>query len=301
MRILVTGGAGFVGSNLVEELVDEHEVIVLDNFHTGSLENLKDVQSKIKLIKGSCGEVLSLGLPPLDFIFHFGIPSSSPMYKEKPALVGQAINDTISIFELAREKKAKKVIFASSSSIYNGLPLPFREDMRPRVTDYYTEARIAIERLARLYWELYGVKSIGLRFFSIYGFHEKAKGKYANIVTQFLWDMREGKEPIIFGNGEQTRDFTFVRDVVQACKLAMNSELECEIINIGTGKSYSFNEVVSLLNKILGKSIRPKYVENPIKNYVWHTLADTTKMQTLLGFKPSYSLEEGIRELLSEG
>ena len=300
MRILVTGGAGFIGSNLVEELAGKHEVIVLDNFHTGSMENLRNVQDKVEIVRASCCEILNLKLPSPDIIFHFGIPSSSPMYKENPRLVGEAINDAICIFEFARQNGCKKVIFASTSSIYNGLPLPFREDMQPKVTDYYTEARIAIERIAKLYYELHDVKSIGLRFFSIYGFHERAKGKYANIVTQFLWDMKEGRQPLIFGDGNQTRDFTFVKDVVQICKLAMDSDLNCEIINVGTGKSHSFNEVVDILNKLLGKDIKPKYVENPIKNYVWHTLADPTKMQTLLGFTPRYSLEEGIKELLKE-
>lgn len=300
MRILVTGGAGFIGSNLVEELAGEHEVIVLDNFHTGSMENLRNVQDKVEIVRASCCEILNLKLPSPDIIFHFGIPSSSPMYKENPRLVGEAINDAICIFEFARQNGCKKVIFASTSSIYNGLPLPFREDMQPKVTDYYTEARIAIERIAKLYYELHDVKSIGLRFFSIYGFHERAKGKYANVVTQFLWDMKEDRQPLIFGDGNQTRDFTFVKDVVQICKLAMDSDLNCEIINVGTGKSHSFNEVVDILNKLLGKDIKPKYVENPIKNYVWHTLADPTKMQTLLGFTPRYSLEEGIKELLKE-
>jgi len=300
VRILVTGGAGFIGSNLVEELAGEHEVIVLDNFHTGSMENLRNVQDKVEIVRASCCEILNLKLPSPDIIFHFGIPSSSPMYKENPRLVGEAINDAICIFEFARQNGCKKVIFASTSSIYNGLPLPFREDMQPKVTDYYTEARIAIERIAKLYYELHDVKSIGLRFFSIYGFHERAKGKYANVVTQFLWDMKEDRQPLIFGDGNQTRDFTFVKDVVQICKLAMDSDLNCEIINVGTGKSHSFNEVVDILNKLLGKDIKPKYVENPIKNYVWHTLADPTKMQTLLGFTPRYSLEEGIKELLKE-
>ncbi len=299
-RILITGGAGFIGSNLAEELSKENEVTILDNFHTGSWENLKGIKDKVKVIEVSSGEILNLDIPNLDVIFHFGIASSSPMYRENPKLVGEVTNDAISVFEFVKREKVEKVVFASSSSIYNGLPLPFKEDTELKVTDYYTEARICIERLAQLYHQLHEVNSIGLRLFSVYGFREKAKGKYANIVSQFLWDMRKDRAPIIFGDGTQTRDFTFIKDVVEACKLIMNSDLKCEVINIGTGKSYTFNTIVDILNKLLGKNLKPKYVKNEIGNYVQHTLADTTKVKSLLGFVPACSLEEGIKQILSK-
>ena len=166
------------------------------------------------------------------------------------------------------------------------------------VTDFYTECRYAIERLAKLYNLLFGVKSVGLRFFSIYGPKEKFKGQYANIVSQFLWAMQKDESPIIFGDGTQTRDFTHVYDVVNALLLAWKKDFECEIFNVGTGVAYNFNEVVDLLNKILRKNIKPIYKPNPIKNYVYHTLADTTKAERMLGFKAKISLEEGLRSLL---
>jgi len=298
-RILITGGAGFIGSNLAEELVKDNYVTILDNFHTGSWENLKDIKDKVKVIEASSGEILNFVLHP-DVVFHFGIASSSPMYKENHDLVGEVINDAINVFEFAKREKVKKVIFASSSSIYNGLPVPFKEDMELNVTDYYTEARICIERLAKLYYQLHGVNSIGLRFFSIYGPHEKAKGIYANVISQFLWEMRKDKAPVIFGDGTQARDCIFVKDVVKACKLAMNSDLKCEAINIGTGTSYTFNEIVDTLNKLLGKNLKPIYIKNEISNYVPHTLANTTKARSLLGFVSTYSLEKGIKQILSE-
>mgnify|MGYP000459830005 CR=1 FL=1 len=297
MKIIVTGGCGFIGSNLVERLVkDGYSVVVFDNLHTGNLENIKGLD--VEFFNESYSKLTDL-VPEADVVFHLGIPSSSPMYKENPRLVGEAINDAIEIFEYAK-KTGCKVVYASSSSIYNGNKIPYREDMPIYVTDFYTECRYAIERLAKLYNILYGVKSVGLRFFSIYGPKERYKGKYANIVSQFLWAMQRDEPPIIFGDGTQTRDFTHVYDVVDALILAWKKDFECEIFNVGTGVAYSFNEVVELINKILGKNIKPIYKPNPIKNYVYHTLADTTKAEKMLGFKAKISLEEGLASLARE-
>ena len=278
----------------MEALVDDHEVTVLDNLHTGNIDNLKSVQKDVKFIKGSCNDCLDLGLEP-EIIFHLGIPSSSPMYKKNPFLVGEAINGMVAIMELARRSETKKVVFASSSSVYNGVPTPHREDAVIPVKDYYTEARMAIERVAELYYQLYGIDYAGLRFFSVYGPHEEAKGSYANMITQFLWGMRVGEKPVVFGDGTQTRDFTYVKDIVAA--LLLTSEKGTGIFNAGTGKAFSFNYVVELINSCLGTDLKPIYKKNPIKNYVMHTLADTTKMQSL-GFSPRYSLGEGLKEVL---
>ncbi|MBK7385754.1 MAG: NAD-dependent epimerase/dehydratase family protein [Methanothrix sp.] len=293
MKALVTGGAGFIGSNLVEELVDDYEVTVLDNLHTGSIDNLQSVKKDVNFIKGSCNNCLDLGLQP-EVIFHLGIPSSSPMYKKDPFLVGEAINGMVAIMELARRSEAKKVVFASSSSVYNGVPTPHREDATIQVKDYYTEARLAIERVAELYYQLYGIDYVGLRFFSVYGPHEEAKGTYANMVSQFLWGMKAGERPVIFGDGSQTRDFTYVKDIVDA--LLLTSKKGTGIFNAGTGKAFSFNYVVDLINSCLGSDLKPIYRENPIKNYVMHTLADTTRMNSL-GFASRYTLKEGLKEI----
>jgi len=297
LKIIVTGGCGFIGSNLVERLVkDGYSVVVFDNLHTGNLENIKGLD--VEFFNESYSKLTDL-VSEADVVFHLGIPSSSPMYKENPRLVGEAINDAIEIFEYAK-KTGCKVVYASSSSIYNGNKIPYREDMPIYVTDFYTECRYAIERLAKLYNILYGVKSVGLRFFSIYGPKERYKGRYANIVSQFLWAMQKDEPPIIFGDGTQTRDFTHVYDVVDALILAWKKNFECEIFNVGTGVAHSFNEVVGLINKILGKNIKPVYKPNPIKNYVYHTLADTTKAEKMLGFKAKISLEEGLVSLVKE-
>ncbi|MCK9566302.1 MAG: GDP-mannose 4,6-dehydratase [Methanothrix sp.] len=296
MSTLITGGAGFIGSNLVEELLAAGEnIVVLDNMHTGSPRNLEDLKGNLKLIRASCNDLPSMDLHP-EKIYHLGIPSSSPMYKKNPYLVGEALNGFTAVFELAR-KSGARVVYASSSSLYNGLLPPHREDMTIQVADYYTEARLAMERMAELYKRLYDVDSVGMRFFSVYGPKEEAKKEYANMVTQFLWEIRDGRTPVIFGDGSQTRDFTYVKDVVLALQLAMKSDYH-GILNVGTGKAYSFNDVIEILNKKLGLSVKPQYAKNPIKNYVMHTLADISKAEREIGFKAQSPFDKGIDAII---
>ena len=198
------------------------------------------MKGRLTVIRASCNELPGMDLRP-ERIYHLGIPSSSPMYKKNPYLAGEALNGFTAVFELAMKSQAR-VVYASSSSLYNGLLPPHREDMTINVTDYYTEARLAMERMAELYKRLFDVSSVGMRFFSVYGPKEKAKKQYANMVSQFLWEMREGKTPIVFGDGSQTRDFTYVKDVVRALQMAMKSDYH-GILNVGTGKAHSFNLV----------------------------------------------------------
>ena len=296
MSTLVTGGAGFIGSNLVEELLAAGEdVVVLDNMHTGSPGNLDGLEGSLKLIRASCNDLPDMDLHP-EKIYHLGIPSSSPMYKKNPYLVGEALNGFTAVFELAK-KSGARVVYASSSSLYSGLLPPHRENMTIQVSDYYTEARLAMERMAELYRKLFNVCSAGMRFFSVYGPKEESKKQYANVVSQFLWQMRRCETPLIYGDGMQTRDLTYVKDVVQALRLAMQSDYH-GILNVGTGKAYSFNDVIEILNKNMELNIKPLHVENPIKNYVLHTQADTAKAEKILRFKAKWNLEDGVRELL---
>jgi len=296
LSTLVTGGAGFIGSNLVEDLLDSGEdVAVVDNLSTGSLDNLKDLDGSLKVLEADCSDLSDLDIHP-DAIYHLGIPSSSSIYRRDPFLVGDAINEMIAVLELAKQAGCR-VVYAASSSVYSGLTPPHREDMTIKVTDYYTEARLCMERIAELYETVFGVKSVSMRFFSVYGPKEAAKGVYANIVTQFLWKIMEGEQPLIYGNGSQTRDFVYVKDVVRALRLAIKSNYH-GILNVGTGKSYSFDEVVAMLNEKMNTDLQPEYTENPIKNYVMHTLADTSKTKEILGFEARYALREGIDELV---
>jgi len=297
--IIVTGGAGFIGSNLVEKLAKDNKIYVIDNFHTGSEENLSEAMKtgNVTLIKDDSKNIGKHGLDA-DLVFHLGIYSASPMYRQNPGLVGEVVSGMISVLEYARANSVP-VVFASTSSIYNGIEPPHKEDAIPKVTDYYTEARIACERLSELYSKLYGTDVAAMRFFSVYGRHEAAKKQYANLVTQFLWVMKKGEQPVIYGDGTQKRDFVFADDVADALIAAAEKNKSFDVYNVGTGKNYTLNELVDKLNEELGTDIKPKYVEMPVKNYVMETLAYTEKAERKLGFKARVSLEQGI-SLLNE-
>ncbi len=296
LRAAVTGGAGFIGSNLVARLlIDGNDVVIIDNFSTGSKE--------IARILGKRGATLMEGpsslisdLTPVDAVFHLGMPSSSPMYKRDPSLLSNVVRDSIAVFEYARRTGAR-IVYASTSSLYNGNEPPFSEDMQIFPTDFYTEGRYWLERLAKVYYDLYGVRSIGLRLFSVYGPNERAKGKFANIVSQMVWASLERRPFVIYGDGSQTRDFIFVSDVVEAFLLAYNSDIEYGIYNVGTGKETSFNEIAELIREA-GLNLNVIYEDNPIKNYVYRTLANTSKAEEELGFRYKIELVEGLKRIV---
>jgi UDP-glucose 4-epimerase len=298
MKYLVTGGAGFIGSHLVERLVqNDHEVKVIDNLTSGNIRNLTPVIDKIAYAPS----LEALTDSDFDGVFHLGFPSSSPMYRQTPGLVAEVTRDMINILEYSA-KEDTPIIYATTSSIYNGNPTPWREDQPIHVTDYYTEARYAAERLARLYHNLKAVKSIGLRLFSVYGENERYKGKYANLVSQFIWSMMRDERPEIYFDGEQRRDFIYQSDVVDCFLKAMKTASEnpvCETVNVGTGRNHSLNELVGEINKALDKNIEPTYRNVDIPNYVQDTLADTNKMRRMLG-SHKVELSEGIRRIIAK-
>ena len=296
-KILVTGGAGFIGSNLVEALYKENEVTVLDNLHTGKRSNLENaIKGGAKFVEGDAKNIKSIK-GDFDFVFHLGIYSASPMYRDNPNLVGEVVQGITEVLEYCKEASIP-LVFASTSSIYNGIAPPHKENVIPGVTDYYTEARIACERMSELYFKLHNVKVAAMRFFSVYGYNDIGKGKFANLVTQFMDSLLKDEQPVIYGDGEQKRDFIFVSDVVNAL-LRASTIKGYGIYNVGTGKNYSLNEAISKLQTITGKKITPKYIEMPVKNYVMTTLADTTKSKKEIGFDAKVSLDEGISLLFS--
>jgi UDP-glucose 4-epimerase len=295
--ILITGGAGFVGSNLVEELANDNSILVLDNLHTGLVSNLEGFMDKIQLRVLSTEDIFEVDFKP-DVIFHLGMYSSTPMYRENRSLVHKVVDGTMKVMEFAK-RTGSRVVVASSSSIYNGHPTPQYEDMVPFVTDFYTEARLSAERLTTLYAKLFELKATCLRFFSVYGPREQSKGSYANLVSQFMWDLQAGRNPVIYGDGTQTRDYIYVKDVIEACVRAAESH-NTGIYNVGTGESHSVNKMLEKVMNRTGIHLEPRYVPIPMNNYVMHTLADTSKAKRELGFEARYTLDDGLRLMLSE-
>ncbi len=299
MKIVLTGAAGFIGSNIAEKLVaDGNELVAIDNMHTGSEENLQKVKSKIKFHVSDAGKFFDGFADKCDIICHQGVYSSTPMYMKDHRLTSKIIDEFVAILEYMRRRDVKKLVYASTSSIYNGHAPPHVESMAPHIKDFYTEGRYAMERIGELYHKLYGLDVVGLRYFSVYGPHEKSKKNYANLISQFMWSLLKGEPPVIYGDGSQTRDFTYVDDVVNANVLAMKKGVS-GIFNVGTGRTITINEMLSIVNKKLGKDIPAQYVHNPIKNYVQLTQAYTAAAKEKLGFEAKISLEEGIERLVS--
>jgi UDP-glucose 4-epimerase len=296
MKDVVTGGAGFIGSHLVERLLaDGDEVIVVDNFHTGKEGNLPK-GGNLTLHRGRSGDLASFCKDP-DVVYHLGMYSSSPMYKENPHLVSEVVDDALSVYEFARRAGCRLVV-ASTSSIYNRTPFPWTEDITPKVTDYYTEARYSVERLGELYWRIRGVGSTALRFFSVYGEREEGKGKYANTFTQFLWSALQERQPALYGTGEQSRDLTYVKDIVDGIVLASRRREGFEVFNLGTGAETSFNSMVDLIGARLGVKLTPKYIKADMTNYVMRTKADTKKATMDLGFEAKIPLAKGLDTII---
>lgn len=295
MKAIVTGGAGFIGSHIAERLLKEgYSVSVIDSLNTGNKNNLKAISSKIKFIRGNSSQISKLG--KADIVFHEGIYSSTPMYRKDNTLVGKAISEFIAVLNYCVKNKCK-LVFASSSSIYNGYPPPHKEDMFPKVKDFYTEARYPMERLAELFRQMYGLEYCGLRYFSVYGDREESKKEFANMVSQIIWKGLLDKELVIYGDGTQRRDLINIADVVSANMLAAKSK-ENGIFNVGTGVSYSFNEIIEKVENAMDKKIKIKNIENPLKNYVEVVHADTEKSREKLGFSAKIKVEEGINMAL---
>ena len=298
MKVLVAGGAGFIGSNLVARLLRQgHEVAVVDNLLTGSRTN----------VPGTAIHRLDCASPRYleaykgggwDLVVHLAGASSAPLFDERPSHAAEAVAAFQNSLEVARACGAK-VAFASTSSLYARSPKPFREDMHVIPGTLYEFSKHAMEGLAQAYHLRHGIETTAFRFFSVYGPNEQAKGRFANVVTQFSWAIRRGEQPVVYGDGTQTRDFTHVDDVLGALELCVRKSQGFQVYNIGTGIEHTFNDVVRMLNEALGTDVPPRYVPNPVPNYVAETLADTQKLRAL-GWRPTVELREGIERLVRE-
>lgn len=301
-KALVTGGAGFIGSNIVIELVEKGvDVVILDSLYLGSERNLEDVKDDIEFIQGSVNDRKKVeeAIEGCDTVFHQAARSSSPMHKDD-AVEGAVVNigGFINTVEAAREEGVDKVVYASTSSMYGSVEPPHWEDKEESPTNLYSASKMARELYAKVYSEITDIHFTGLRYFSVYGPREKAKGDYANVITQFMWKMMEDKKPVIWGDGTQSRDFTFVKDVARAnIKAAeLKEETNGEYYNVGTGRDVSFNDLIDMLNEALDKDIDPEYIEHPRDNPVMTTQADTERTEEELGWKAQVKLEEGLRK-----
>lgn len=304
-NILVIGGAGFIGSHLSEELSRKDNVIVVDNLFLGIEENLSKIRSKIHFYNHDYTDAEFMRKiieeHKIDYVYHFGGWSSWPMFTGKEA-EGFDINISgfANLLRACLNTTVKRVLYASSSSIYGNLDLR-TEDMKVHPPNFYSITKYAMEHTARLFYELYGLESIGFRFFSVYGKNEKHKKQFANLVSQFLWAIQEEKPVVIYGDGSQTRDFIYVRDIVSALIKGMEVHSEfarASFYNVGTSESYSLNDLVKILEEEIGKKANVQYIQNPEKTYIMHARASTEKIEKDFGFKSKFNLRQGIRDIV---
>ncbi|WP_327054162.1 NAD-dependent epimerase/dehydratase family protein [Halomicrococcus gelatinilyticus] len=299
-RVLVTGGAGFIGSNLANHLAEDNEVLALDDGYLGTPENLDDA------VEFHERSVVEDDLPTdVDVVFHLAALSSYPMHEDDPA-TGARVNveGFVNTVDQAREDGCDTVVYASTSSIYGSRTEPSPESMDVEARTGYEASKLARERYGEYFAHHYDMNVAGMRFFSVYqgyGGAEEHKGEYANIIAQFADDVAHGRSPEIYGDGSQTRDFTHVDDIVRGLELAAEHELT-GVYNLGTGDSYDFDTVVEFINRELGTDVEPTYVENPIPDdvYVHDTMADVTKFREATGWEPTIDFEEGVRRVCAQ-
>ncbi len=297
MNFAVTGGTGFIGSHLVRHLVAEgHGVTVIDNLFRGRMSNLEGIQDKIQLVKLDIldYEKLRSTLQNVDGIFHQAALTSVPeSYEKEDEYKKVNITGTENIFKIAQEFKIK-VVYASSSSVYGNIDkIPITEDFERKPINPYGLTKLEDEYLAEKYSKL-GAQIIGLRYFNVYGLGQTLD--YAGVITKFLENISAGKPPIVFGDGSQIRDFIFVKDVARANLAAMNSSIDHEFFNIGTGTAISIKDLAYLMIKISGKKIEPifdKLPDGDVKN----SQADVTLTKKMLGWESVTKLEEGLSTL----
>jgi len=301
-KAVVTGGAGFIGSHLAGELAKcGYQVIILDDLSTGKRGNIEPIltQGNVQFIEGSITNLSLVNklFQNVDFIFHLAAIPSVPRSIENP-LVSHNVNitGTLNVLMAARDNKVGKVVYASSSATYGDTPtLPKREDMLSNPQSPYAVTKLAGEYYCRVFQEVYGLPTVCLRYFNVYGPRQDPNSSYAAVIPRFIQRALKGDALEIFGDGEQTRDFTFVKDVVEANILTAESDAT-GVFNIGTGKRVSINELARLLTKLTGKDIKPIHGE-PRTGDIKHSLADISRAKQF-GYNPKYNLEKGLREAI---
>ena len=296
MHFAVTGGAGFIGNNIVKNLVKkEHNVCVIDNLNTGKLENLKDVKDKIDFLKidiRNFDEIDQI-LKKMDGVFHqAALTDVQDSYRKKDEYYDVNVKGTRNIFESAKRNKLK-VVFASSSSIYGDTKeIPIKENFQRNPINPYGDTKLQTEILAEEFSD-YGVQTIGLRYFNVYGIGQNKA--YAGVITKFLDKVRSNQQPIIFGDGQQIRDFVSVEDVAEANVMAMFSDIKNDFFNIGSGKKLSIKELAEMIIQISNLELKPKF-EKLREGDIILSQADTSLSENLLGWKSKKELNKWLAE-----
>jgi len=298
---LVTGGAGFIGSNIVEELVRlGHSVRVLDNFSTGKRENIALLLEKIELIEGDIRdeETCRLAVEGIEYILHQAAMPSVPRSITDPVTTSEVnIMGTVKLLTAAAKAKVRRFVYAASSSAYGDQSLPVKNELLlPRPLSPYAAAKLAGEYFCHAFSNSMSLETVGLRYFNVFGPRQDPTSQYSAVIPLFITAVREGRRPIIYGDGSQTRDFTYVANNVQANILAATTEKPVvgKIINIACGKSFSVLDLLKAINQVLGKNIEPCF-ESSRKGDVKHSLADISLASEMLGYEVKIDFVEGVR------
>jgi UDP-glucose 4-epimerase len=295
-KVIVTGGMGFIGSHLTERLLDANEVTVIDNGITGRIENIEYLlnHKNLTLIKGS---IVNLNLIEIfqgkDYVFHLAAIPSVPRSVKNPFSSNEAnVTGTLNVLIAAKENGIKKVIFSSSSSVYGDTPtLPKREEMPVNPQSPYAITKVTGEMYCRVFEELYGLPTVCLRYFNVFGPRQDPNSQYAAVIPKFITAIMNGESPVIYGDGEQSRDFTFVKNVVDANILSCESD-KTGIFNIACGRRITINQLVNYINEIQGEKIKSVYAD-PRPGDIKHSLADISKASDF-GYNPKDEFKEEL-------
>ena len=299
MRYLVTGGAGFIGSNTVDELVRRgHGVVVLDDLSSGKEDNLAEVRSKITFMKGSITDIEAVqkAMVQADYVIHLAARTSVPRSVKDPVDTNRInVDGTLNVLVAARDNKVKRVVFAASSSAYGDTPtLPKSEDMQPVPISPYGVTKYVGELYAQTFGRCYGLENVCLRYFNIFGPRQDPDSPYSGVLSRFSAAFLDSTPPVVFGDGEQTRDFTYVDNAVLANVLACEApSASGRTFNVGTGHAVSLNQLLQMLQKASGKSLETKY-EPSREGDIRDSLADIRLAKEFLGYEPTVLFEEGL-------
>lgn len=305
-KYLVTGGAGFIGCNLVRFLLEkDHDVVVLDNFATGKRENITEIVDRITLIEGDIRhrETMDRAVAGCDAIFHEAALGSVPRSVEDPVTSHDVnVNGTITVLEAARAAGVKRVMFAASSSAYGDQEeSPKHEQMVPRPISPYAASKIACEAYLRGYAAVYGMETLCLRYFNVFGPYQDPFGAYAAVIPAFVSSLLKGKKPVVFGTGEQSRDFCFIQNVCQANWLAATAPADVckgQAINIACHKATTLNQILDQLRDLLSVDVQAEY--QPMRRGdVMHSMADVSLAKATIGYEPRVYFEEGLQKAIA--